>query len=176
MRLDGLALRGGMGQLERGGVEHLAGHGHEARVARALETEHAVAHHGMADRRKMAADLVRAAGLDADAQERRLVANGLARYVRDGGLAVQRRVHRHVRMREAPHDDRPVLLLDEVRLEHLHGGLPRGFGAGEEQAARGVAVEAVHGLYGGVAQLLAQDRLHAVRIVGAACGSMNFTH
>ena len=69
-------------------------------------------------------------------------------------------------MREAPHDDRPVLLLDKVRLEHLHGGLPRGVGAGEEQAARGVAVEAVHGLYGGVAQLLAQDRLHAVRIVG----------
>ena len=166
MCLYGLALRGRMGKLERGGVQHLARYGHEARIARTLEAKHAVADYRMAEGGKVAANLVGATRLDADTQKGGVLAHGLARYVRDCWQTVQRRIHRHVGMREASNNDCPVFLLDEMCLEHLYGGGVRLGGTGEKQATGRVAVKPMDGLDGRIVQLLAQDRLHATRIVG----------
>ncbi len=164
MRLDLRALHHRVGERKRGGVQHLARHGHEARVARALEAERAVAHHGIADAGEVAADLVCATRLDADAQEGRVGARRLARDVRESALAVERRVNGEVRVLEASRDDGEVGLRHAVRLEHLHGGEVRLVVLREEEAASRVAVEPVDRLERRFVQLGAEDGLDAVRV------------
>ena len=74
----------------------------------------------------MTADLVRAARLDADAQERGVAARGLARDLGKRVLPVQGRVDDAVQELEVAHRDRMVDLRHLVGLEDRHRRLERG--------------------------------------------------
>ena len=113
----------------------------------------------MARHREVAADLVRAARLDADGEVRGLRVGAEAVDLREGAAAVERQVDRRGGGVPAAVDDRAVGLGDAVLLEDGDDGRVRGGGLGEQDAARGVAVEAVRGAKLRVAGLLSQERL-----------------
>ena len=81
---------------------------HKPRVARVLEPEHPVSDNREPQRRKVAANLVRAAGVYADPQETRVCRLRLPRHARDGWLPVKRSVDEPMHELELADDDRMV--------------------------------------------------------------------
>ena len=131
----------------------------------ALQTEHprgpvlGVAGDGVADRLQVHADLVGAARVQPQAQQRvrgeraieREVGAGLARKVAadrharaHGRVAPDRRLDRAAARARATLDQREVFALDLPRGERLLQQPVGLLGAGDHEQARGVAVEAVH--------------------------------
>ena len=161
--------RGEVGGERRANVDRLAGDGMgEGQVLGvqelALEPEHAgvavlrIAGHGMADRLQVRADLVRAPGLEAHAQQRVALERLLGREVGDRGapvggvgrdaradaaVAAQRRLDLAGARARPALDERQVLAQDparlELRLERRVGRL----GAGDDEQPGRVAVEPV---------------------------------
>ena len=141
-----------MGEREALGVQELA------LEAMAGLSVLGVAEHRMADRQQVRADLMRAPGLQPDAQQRAVRQRALDLEVRDGRLglvgvagdprahaavAAERRVDRPLARRRAALDEREVLAGDRPGA-HLRPQRVIGLhGAGDEQQARRVAVQAV---------------------------------
>ena len=104
-------------------MKHLAGNHHEPGVAGGLETEHPVAHDRETDGRKMAADLVRAASLDPDLEERCVLRRRFARDMRDCGLAFDTSHPRYVAAWQAAAD---AIIKTPAVVEINTGGIARG--------------------------------------------------
>ena len=141
-------------QLDR--VEERVGELHEAQVLDDLRAVGRVPEDRVPRHREVAADLVRAARLDPDGEVRGLRVRAEAVDLRERAAAVERQVDRRGGGVPAAVHDRAVRLRDAVFLEDGDDGRVRRGGLGEENAARGVAVEAVRGAQVRVAGLLAQ--------------------
>ena len=118
-----------------------------------------------AQRREVAANLVRAAGVYANPQEARVCRLRLPRHARDRRLPVKRSVDEPVRELELANDYGVVDLRYDMRLEFLYRRLERGVVLREHEAPGRVAVETVDRLESRNLLLLAQDRLDALWIV-----------
>jgi len=152
-RLSGFGMR----KAQLGGVEHLAGNFGEV-GAEGIEIL-AVAEDGIADVVKMDANLMGTAGLDGDGDVGAAWGAGLRgdlAHVADGGQMIDVLADIHGGGGQVAGDEGVVELANAAVLELGDEGFPGLFGLGEEDAARGVLVEAVDGEEVGEPELGAQ--------------------
>ena len=157
----------GVGEAQFGGVQHLAGDFGEIGAAGAEVL--AIAEDGVADVVEMDADLVRAPGLDGDGDvgaARGLGLRGDLAHMADGGEMVDVQADVHLGFGQVAGDEGVVELADAAFLELRDERETRLLGLGEEDAAGGVFVEAMHGAQGGQAELVAQAGLEGFLAVG----------
>lgn len=147
------------------GVEHLPGDLLEAFGQRPAGTVTSVPEHGVAHRREMSADLVRASRVERNDQVGGRLCSVEHPQVRDGASALDRAGDRLRRLCDASAHQRMVRFLDLVspkeRLERYQG-----FGVlGEEEAPGGILVQSVRRLERRQRTFVTQTGFEAVRAV-----------
>ena len=133
-----------MRHLQTGGMEHLARHRQQARIARVLDAVFAIAQHRVAQRGEVTTDLVSASCLDLHLEKAGVFGGHLTLDVADRTLTVQLLLHGRSGTLITTVHDHAVVLADPARLKDFDSSIERGIIFSEQQAAGRVTIQTVY--------------------------------